>query len=521
MKQDGADLVVVGAGSAGAVVASRVSERSDREVLLVEAGPDYPDLARLPRDLVDGTRNSWREHDWGYDFKPTVEQRVRFAFPRGKVVGGSSAVNTCIALRGHAYDFDEWAARGLPEWTFEECLRAFVRLEDDRDFGDAPYHGKGGPIPVRRHPPRELCAWQSAFVEACRELGHPACADTNDPDTKGGVGPQAMNKIDGVRMSAARGYLTSAVRARPNLRIRANTLAHRVVFEGGRVAGLEVSTAGEVEVLRARRVVLSAGAIATPGVLLRSGVGPRRELERLGVDLVSDVPAVGARLLDHPGTAIILAPRGVAVSTKDALIQTMLRYTSGDQLASPRAEHPLDMQIQAGSFLPLHPLLTLPAITLMCCVGKPRGAGTIRFPSADPRAAPLIEGRMLEEPQDHARAVEAVTTMYAILRTRAMKGLFHFFWPSRAVISDKEALGHWIGKSTGSGYHPCGTAPMGAEGDVEAATDGRGQVRGAPGLIVADASLMPTVPSANTNLPSLMIGERFGAWLRDELDAFA
>ncbi|HVY47312.1 MAG TPA: GMC family oxidoreductase N-terminal domain-containing protein, partial [Minicystis sp.] len=471
--------------------------------------PDYPDARALPKDLRDGSRNSWLEHDWRYSHRPTPTQRVPFVFPRGKVVGGSSAVNTCIALRGHPYDYDEWAARGLPEWTFERCLPAFRRLEDDRDFGDQPYHGRGGPIPIRRHTPSEWAPWQAAFVEACRELGHRDFDDANEPGTRGGVGPHAMNKIDGVRMSAARGYLGPDVRRRDNLEILPEAVVRRVVVKNGVARGVEVERRGEVETIAARAVVLAAGAIATPGILLRSGIGPRDEVARLGVELVADVPAVGARLLDHPGAAIILAPRRGVSRLSDPLIQTVLRYTSAS------SAEPLDMQIQPGSFLPLHPRLVLPAFTMMCCVGKPRGHGSLRFTSADPHDKPVIDSRFLLDAEDRARAVEALTMTYALLRTRAMQGLAHYFWPDRGTLADPERLREWILKSTGSGYHPCGTVPMGPEGAADAAVDGRGRVRGVAGLVVADASIMPTVPSANTNLSTLMIGERFGAWLRD------
>jgi choline dehydrogenase len=483
------------------VIASRVSERVDRDVLLIEAGPDYPDLDALPRDLRDGTRNSWLEHDWHFSHRPTPTQKIPFVFPRGKVVGGSSAVNTCIALRGHRYDYDEWAARGLPEWSWEACLPAFKRLEDDR---------RGGPIPIRRHGASEWSPWQAAFVDAARELGHRTCDDHNDPDTRGGVGPHAMNKIDGVRQSAARGYLTPEVRARRNLRLRAETLVHRVLVERGRVTGLEVETAGKIETIAASKVVLSAGAIATPGILLRSGIGPKAELDRLGVPLVVELASVGARLLDHPGVAVILAPRQGVSRLRDPLIQTMLRYTSA------RSSHALDMQIQPGSFLPLHPRLVLPAFTMMSSIGKPRGVGKLTFKSKDPHQKPIIESLFLLDAEDRARAVEAVTMMYALLRTRAMKGLAHYYWPDRATLADERALDSWILKSCGSGYHPSGTVPMGADDDPDAAVDGRGRVRGVEGLLVADASIMPTVPSANTNLTCLMIGERFGAWLRDD-----
>ncbi len=496
-------LVVVGAGAAGAVIAARVTERADRAVTLLESGPDYPDPTKLPADLADGRRNSMSSHDFGYRHRPTTQQYL-FPLPRGRVVGGSTAVNTCIAVRGHPEDFDEWAARGLPDWSWDACLPAFKRLERDLDFGDAAHHGNDGPLPLRRHPESELLPWSAAFLEACAELGSTPCPDANAPYTSG-HGPHAMNKLAGRRISAAEAWLTPKVRGRENLSLSANTHVRRVLFSGRKVRGVEVERAGGVEVIEASQVVLSGGAIATLGILLRSGIGPRAELERLSVTPVSVVEAVGARLLDHPGTAIVLVPHRRGMSrTDDPLIQVVYRYRSELEPLWPFA----DMQMQVGNCFPT-PWLSVPAVTVMAHVGKPRGHGRIHFPSADPHARPRIDSMLLEDPIDRQKAVEAMERAGRLVRTRAMRDLATCVWPGQWVLSKRSRIDAWIRRSCDSGYHVSGTVPLGE------ATDGRGRVRGVEGLIVADASLMPTIPTGNTNLPTLMIGERFGEWLRD------
>jgi choline dehydrogenase len=501
-----ADTVIVGAGSAGAVIAARATENGDRDVLLVEAGPDYLPYSDLPRDLADGTRNSMRKHDWGLMHRPTRPQ-VLLEFPRGKVVGGSSAVNTCIALRGQPYDYDEWAARGLPDWSWEKCLPAFKRIENDLDVVNE-HHSQEGPIPIRRNKEQELTPWNRAFLATCASLGYPRCHDTNDPTTTG-AGPHAMNKVDGVRMSAARCYLTPETRARKNFRILADTLVRRLRFDGRRVVGLEVETKKRVYEIRARRVLLCGGALATPCLLLRSGIGPRAIIERLGVDVVHDLAAVGARILDHPGCAIFLRPRSFGlISYAPSLVQTVMRYTSEG------SECPNDMQLQPGNYVPL-PRITLPFVTLAVCVGKPRGHGRMWIESASPNAKPRIESRFLEDEADRKRAIDGLALAYRCASQPEMKELATPLWPSRRTLEAREGIDRIIDRVCGSGYHPCGTVPMGADDDASAAVDGRGRVRGVEGLFVADASIMPTIPSSNTNLPTLMIGERFGAWLRD------
>ncbi len=499
------DVVVIGAGSSGAPIAARASEDGRRSVLLIEAGPDYPALAETPFDLVNGHNNSYSAHDWGFAYQPTAAGRS-MPFPRGRVTGGSSAVNTCIALRGMPEDFDGWAAAGNPAWAWERVLPAFKRLERDLDFGDREYHGDSGPITIRRHTHDELTLVHQAWLEAASELGYPACEDANDPGGWG-AGPHPMNKAGRLRVSTAIGYLAPA-RARANLTIRANTTTRRLIVEGGRVVAAEVETDGQVERVHGRLFVLSAGAVQSPSILMRSGIGPKPEIERLGLDLVADVPGVGQNLCDHPALAAVASVKDPGILDLDQpIVQTILRYTAEG------SDQRNDLQVEVFSFSPRGgPLNTL---AIAGVLEQSYGRGTLRLPSAAPAAAPMIEQRFCEDPRDVTRLGQAFRDAIRFLGTKAMSGIVDrvIFPAANRPLSD-ETVAELLSKLSASGFHPCGTVKMGPPADPAACVDQFGRAHFAGGLVVADASIMPSVPRANTNLTSIMIGEMVGEWLR-------
>jgi choline dehydrogenase len=499
------DVIVVGGGSAGCVLAARLSEDADRSVLLLEAGRDYAALGDLPRDVVDASEPTVG-HDWGYVAEPDDAGR-RVPLPRARIIGGCSATNGCFALRGAPSDYDAWAAQGNPGWTFAEVLPFFRRLETDVDFTD-DWHGADGPMPIRRHPPDELNPIQGAFIDAAVSVGHPYVADHNRQGAVG-VGPTPRNARDGVRMSTALTYLAGA-RGRVNLTIRSRAAVDRVEFRDGRAIGVRLANG---EVLEAGLVVLAAGAYASPMILARSGIGPARLLRELGIDVIADLAGVGENLIDHPIVAVDLPTQPGFAGPRFQAIATLR-----SALAKPEAAPDLHV-FAAGPFDVDKNMSPSGAVFgLIAGVMSPRSQGWLRLRSADPSDPPRIDVAHLRRPDDLARIVEATVAARRISRIEPLAE----FVAGRELApgpdvpdSDLDSIGASIKARVSSYHHPVGTCRMGPDTNGGAVVDAHGRVHGTDRLHVADASIMPTIPSANTNLPTIMVAERIAELLRE------
>jgi choline dehydrogenase len=498
------DVIVVGAGAAGAVVAARVSEDPARSVLLLEAGPYYPTLQDTPADLLNGNDNSYFSHDWGYEAEANRSGRLVHQ-PAGRVVGGSSSVNTAIALRGVPEDYDEWAALGNVEWSWEKVLPYFRRLESDQDF-DTEFHGRSGPIPIRRHREHELVPVQLAFLRAMRAMGYPETQDNNDPCSTG-LGFHPMNKIGSRRMSVATCYLEPA-RCRPNLTIRCDCFVRRLVRRGERALGVEIEDGAQTGVLEADRVVVSAGAIGSPALLLRSGIGPAAHLRELGIHVVADLPGVGDNLDDHPMAGAVYATKEGTLRDGDPVVQVTYRYSSSG--GSERN----DMQLMPVSQLRTRSGGLVFAIGAVIYRQQSRGRLSLR--SKDPREPPRIESRFLEAEEDVRRLLEGLRFALRVGAHEEFASIADGIRaPPAAAILDDEALAAWCKAAASSGFHPSCTAKMAPPHDPMGVVDQYLRLRGFDNVVIADASVMPKCPRANIHLSSIMIGERAGEWLRE------
>lgn len=486
-------VVICGAGTAGCVAAARLSEDEGTEVTLLEVGPHYRPGA-WPAELTHSHRIIKETHDWGYLARAGASPRIVHV-PRGRVVGGSSVTNGAIALRGHPEHYDEWDHL-IDGFGWETWLPWFRAIEADRDFGDAPWHGADGPIPIGRYPRPGWMELQERFAEAALAAGHGWVDDHNAPGAVG-IGPIPLNMVDGVRQTPADRYLDPAL-ARPNLTLRAGVTVDRVVVEGGAARAVEVIGPQGPERIPADVVVMALGTYATPAALLRSGVGPADELARHGIPVAAAVEGVGRGMQDHPKVSYRFELALDAPPWPNPWYQCLL--TGAHEVGGERRVYqvmPYSGTVEGGQ--------RYTDLNVQVADARSR-RGRVRLQSRDPRDQPVIEMGWFLEPSDRAAAVAAGRRLMEVARTAPLADVLTP-WPG---LDDPD---HVL-RTVETFHHPVGSCRMGRPDDPDAVVDAGGRVRGTEGLLVWDASVIARVPSANTHLAVIALAERLAAAFR-------
>lgn len=560
------DILILGGGSAGCVLAARLSEDPQRGVILVEAGRNVsvgdipPEVrARYPGRAYLDSSNIWsRLTALMGDAARNAGRRPR-RYEQARILGGGSAINALMANRGAPGDYDEWEELGAQGWNWESCLPVFRTMEADRDV-DGPLHGDSGPLVLRRISDAQISPFVRRVMTTLDRRGHPIRPDQNGIWEDGTFRGVVAVDDHGERQPTSLAYLTPEVRRRPNLTILTDHAATRLLFEGTRAVGAEVEAAGGRRFsIAARQVVLAAGAIHSPALLLRSGIGPAEDLRALGIPVVCDRRGVGRNLMEHPSIAVAtwLPPRSRERNLDEHHEQAIWRYSSGLP-GTPAGDMHAAILSRAG----WHAVGQRTG-SLFFWVNKSYSRGFLWLASADPRCEPEVDFRMLSDERDLVRLKSALRMGAQVLLDPGMDGFRDVVFPASytprvariavpgawnalqrgvlagmldragplraalihavvtqgitlsGLLADDDALTDFVRTNVGGTWHPSGTCRMGQADDPLAVTSPTGAVLGVEGLRVADASLMPSIPRANTNMPTVMIAERIAAFIRE------
>jgi len=553
------DFLVIGGGAAGCTLAARLSEDPKVQVVLIEAGPDVSESS-----MSDAIRSAYpsrafftREYFYPEMYgrfgdvpSPSGRKRAPARYEQARVLGGGSTINGLVGNRGAPADYDEWKALGAEGWGWDDVLPYFRKLERDLDF-DGPFHGKDGPIPVQRLRREDTSGFVQKSFEVLRNRGYPEIADQN-AQWQDGIMPAAITVNErGERAGTATSYLTPAVRSRANFQLITDTEVTRLLFEDSKVVGVEARRHDALHIWHAEQTIVSCGAIHTPVLLMRNGIGDAKDLGARGIEVIKDLPGVGRNLHEHPALGISAFVRDGHRHTHDNRHHTQahLRFSSGHADCPPS-----DMKVAILARSAWHAVGAQLA-TFYLWINKPYSKGTVQLDADDPLKAPLIDFHLLSDPRDLARMRDAFRLVADIARDPGYDAVRHEVFPTiysdrvrkvsrptrwnafqtavlakvldlagfargrlireliapvdiESLLDDDQVLDDYLHKAVVGVWHPVGTCKMGRDDDPLAVTDAAGHVRGVSGLRICDASLMPAAVCANTNLPTIMMAER-------------
>lgn len=537
------DYLIVGAGSSGCVLAERLSRVAERRVLVVEAGPVYSGLDEFPAEVLASQKAipAFPGHPLNWSFVGHLTEQLAYSIPRGRVMGGSSSINGTYYIRGRKTDFDRWAALGNSEWSYDKVLPSFVEIEDDVDFPGAPLHGGTGPVRISRDTEAMDNPVVSGFFDAARSLGFGDELDKNGEEPEG-VGLVPRNVEDGVRVNAALSHLVPAM-SRSNLDVRGDTFVRRVVVEGTRAVGVEVEADGRVSVIRADEIILSAGSVKTPHLLMLSGIGDAADLAKAGIDVRVDLRGVGRDFVDHPHINVGFTPlKRRQLEPGRAVIPAGINFTASSSSMPGDLEivarmAPFGGMMVAGTSsasyvkgalrIMARPLRTIRSmrgvsmrrvfdearhqgdlsLNVALQQGESRGQMTIESP--DPSIAPRVEYHYLSEPEDVRRLGEGIRMAVDVLESPSMRSqVARRTSPPASVLASDRALEAWMRRALTSAIHLSCSARMGPDPDEGAVVDDHCRVYGVEGLRVVDTSIMPYITSRGTAATALMLGDR-------------